>query len=316
MTVSGLQHAWLLDGKGGATRLEGDAVAAWKPDDGILWMNLDYSERDAYAWLEANLDPLVREALLDVDPRPRAIARGDELMLIVRGINLNQGAAPEDMISIRSWIGPRRIITLRHRISSSLKEIAGDLATATGPRDAGDFAAALLEHVVEHVVTRVDKLGDAVAAAEEKVLGDLRGDLRAQLADERRRAIALRRFLAPQREALTKLGAVQLPWLTADHRTRFAESADRLTRSIEELDAARDRAAVTQEELQSRVAEIANQRLYFLSLITAVFLPLGFLCALLQVPLDHDGVGFWLLCAACAVGGLAQIYLFKKRGWL
>ena len=91
------------------------------------------------------------------------------------------------------------------------------------------------------------------------------------------------------------------PWFTAEYRARFAETADHMTRSLEELDAARDRAAVTQEELGSRVAEAANQRLYVLSIITAVFLPLGFVCALLGVN----------------VGGVVmQLWLFKRRGWL
>ena len=54
---------------------------------------------------------------------------------------------------------------------------------------------------------------------------------------------------------------------------------------IEELDAARDRAAVTQEELASRLAEQSNKRLYVLSVVAAVFLPLGLITGLLGVNL-------------------------------
>ena len=32
-------------------------------------------------------------------------------MMIVRGINQNQGAEPEDMISLRVWADPHRVIT-------------------------------------------------------------------------------------------------------------------------------------------------------------------------------------------------------------
>ncbi len=106
------------------------------------------------------------------------------------------------------------------------------------------------------------------------MVGDTRDDVRSTLADLRRRAIALRRFLAPQREAFTKLMTIALPWFDAMHRARIAEVADRMTRTVEELDAARDRAAVTQEELGSRVAEATNKQLYVLSIVTAVFLPL------------------------------------------
>ena len=241
--------------------------------------------------------------------------------MIVRAINLNQGAEPEDMISVRCYIEPRRIVTLRHRVSRSMVTIASELERGKGPHSAGDFTALFIERTVELVVTRVDTLGDAIASCEDQVVGDTRDDLRATLADQRRRAIALRRFLAPQREALTKLTTIALPWFDAMHRARITEVADRMTRTVEELDAARDRAAVTQEELGSRVAEATNKRLYVLSIITAVFLPLGFVCSLLGVnvggvPLQHDDWAFWALCGLFGTVVAIQLWLFRRRGWL
>jgi zinc transporter len=241
--------------------------------------------------------------------------------MILRGINNNAGAAPEDMISVRAWIEPHRVLTLRRRASTSVKSIAADLARGAGPRTTGELALLLVERMVEHAVARVDALGDAVAACEDRALDGALPDLRATLADHRRRAIALRRFLAPQREAMARLGSLDVPWLDSQHRARIGEVREDMMRAIEELDAARDRAAVTQEELASRVAEVANQRLYVLSIITAFFLPLGFVCALLGVnvggvPLQKDDWAFWALCGLFVLGGAAQYWLFKKRGWL
>jgi zinc transporter len=318
----GLAHAYLLDGRGGGERLDWDGVERWTPDAGTLWLNLDYSAPDAARWLaqRSHLDPVIRDALLDDDPRPRAAVHGDALLLIVRGINVNEGAAPEDMLSIRAWIEPHRVVTLRHRQSRSLKAIASDLDRGAGPTAAGGLTAMLVERVLEHIVTRVDTLGDDIAACEDQVLGETRGELRTQLADQRRRAIALRRFLAPQREAFAKLGQIQLPWLDGV-RSRMLEAADRMTRTVEELDAARDRAAVTQEELQSKIGEATNRRLYVLSIITAVFLPLGFVCSLLGVnvggvPLQHAEWAFWALCGLFVAVVGAQIWFFRRRGWL
>jgi zinc transporter len=319
---SGLAHAYLLDGRGGGEQLDWDGVARWTPSDGALWLNLDYSAPDVERWLglHAQIAPLVREALLDTDPRPRAALHGDALLLIVRGINLNEGAAPEDMVSIRAWIEPHRVVTLRRRQSRSLKAIAAELDRGTGPAGVGALTAVLVERVLELVVTRVDLLDDAIAACEDQVLLESVGELRTQLADQRRRAIALRRFLAPQREALGKLAQIQIPWLDATARGRIAEAADRMTRTVEELDAARDRAAVTQEELQSKIGEATNRRLYVLSIITAVFLPLGFVCSLLGVniggvPLQHADWAFWALCGMFAPVVAAQLWVFHRRGW-
>ena len=94
-----------------------------------------------------------------------------------------------------------------------------------------------------------------------------------------------------------------------------------MTRTIEELDAARDRAAVTQEEVSSRMSELTNTRLYILSIITAIFLPLGFVCSLLGVnvggvPLQTEGWAFWALVGIFIVGVAIQLWIFRRRGWI
>ena len=166
--------------------LDWNGVRAWSPSDGVLWLNLDYSLPDAAAWLaeDAQIDPIVLDALLDADPRPRAAAHGENLMMIVRGINQNRGSEPEDMLSVRAWIEPRRIITMRHRVSRSLKSLAEDLARGNGPTSAGELTVQLVDRMVDHVVARVDKLGDELAASEDEILSERHGaDLRARRHD-------------------------------------------------------------------------------------------------------------------------------------
>ncbi|MEO8701729.1 MAG: zinc transporter ZntB [Kofleriaceae bacterium] len=322
---TGLLHAFVLDGKGGGTRLvDWDSIARWTPADGVLWIVLDYALPDAASWLtkHSKIDPVMQEALVDHDPRPRALAHGDDLLLVIRGINQNEGAEPEDMISIRSYVERERVVTLRHRVTRSLRAMIAEVEAGKGPKDAADLTCVLADRVVDGVVIRVDTLGDAVAALEDQVLTETRkGDLRSRIADHRRRAIALRRFLAPQREALGKFATIALPWFLPSHRELLAEVADRMARTVEELDAARDRAGVTQEELASRLTEMTNQRLYVLSMITAVFLPLGFVCALLGVnvgglPFKEAEWAFWALCGLFIVGVGIQLWLFRRRGWL
>jgi zinc transporter len=319
----GLVHAFVLDGQGGARALDWDQIERWAPDDGLLWVNLDYRGPEAQGWLamRAGLDPVVRDALLDRDPRPRALQIGDALLLILRAINLNAGAQPEDMVSLRCWIEPRRIITMRHRTVRLARALAADLARGQGPRDAGDFVAESVARLLEPLIRRVDEIDDAVDQYEDEAIERPARELRAQLAGLRRRTIALRRFIAPQREAFARLATATLPWLDDHDRARLRESADRLTRTVEELDAARDRAAVAHEEMASRLGEVTNQRLYVLSIMTAIFLPLGFVCGLLGVnvggvPAQQVDWAWWALLGIFAVATGVQLWVFKRLRWL
>jgi zinc transporter len=322
-TEPGLVHAFVLNGTGGAVALNWDGVRSWRVEDGVLWAHLDYSDAEATRWLaeRSSIDPNAREALLDTDPRPSISVFGDAVMLVVRGVNLNQGAEPEDMVSMRVWAQAGRVITMRRRPLRVLSQVATALTQGTGPRNASELLVSLVDQILDPVVACVATLDDEIDACEEHALAEHTTDLRGRLTAYRRTAVALRRFIAPQRDAWAKLAQVAVPWIPPVDREQLAMAANRLARTFEELEAARDRASVTHEELSSRVGELTNKRLYVLSIVTAVFLPLGFVTSLLGVnvggvPGTSTRWGFWVLCALFALWVVLQLRFFKRKGWL
>ena len=56
-----------------------------------------------------------------------------------------------------------------------------------------------------------------------------------------------------------------------------------MTRFIEDLDSARDRAAVTQEELQTRLSDQMNKTMYLLTVVATLLLPASLLTGLLGI---------------------------------
>ena len=70
-----------------------------------------------------------------------------------------------------------------------------------------------------------------------------------------------------------KGGGTSLYWLTDRDKIYIRESAERTGRYIDDLDSARDRSAITHEELNSRLSEQMNKTMYILSLTAAIFLP-------------------------------------------
>ena len=54
-------HTILLDGRGGARHLAPAEVDTWSPEQGVLWVHLDYTNPDDRQWLEhqSGLDPII-----------------------------------------------------------------------------------------------------------------------------------------------------------------------------------------------------------------------------------------------------------------
>ena len=77
--------ALLLDGSGHAVRLTADAIEAWRPEDGLLWLHLNYEQPTSRDGLEAQtgLNEVVVDALLASDTRPRVITIRDGLLITV-----------------------------------------------------------------------------------------------------------------------------------------------------------------------------------------------------------------------------------------
>ena len=57
------------------------------------------------------LDNFVVNALLVDETRPHILPVDEGILLILRGVNLNESTKPEDMVPIRLWIEPHRIIS-------------------------------------------------------------------------------------------------------------------------------------------------------------------------------------------------------------
>ncbi|NBR75631.1 MAG: hypothetical protein EBT74_06985 [Gammaproteobacteria bacterium] len=139
----------------------------------------------------------------------------------------------------------------------------------------------------------------------------------------RRLTIALRRFLSPQRMALVTLSnaSADTPWMSQSVTGRFRDVTDRATRITEDLDEARDRCAVSQDEIAVRLSEKTNRTIYVLTLVSAVMLPLGFLTGLLGVnlagiPGAEFPKAFWVFCALLAAIVGLELWFFRRKKWL
>ena len=319
----GLIFAYVLDGRGGGHPVEWQEVKAWRPENGVLWLHLDRTAPTAAAWLqsESGVDPIVVEALLETGSRPRAVTVGDDLMVYLRGVNLNPGADPEDMVGLGLLIGRDRIISLRHRRVMAASDLREALAQKRGPRDPGGFLVAIAERLLARVGPVVVDLDDQVDELEEKILTGAAAELRGRLANLRREAIALRRYLSPQREVMSRLPMETMSWIDVRHRAELREVADRTTRIVEDLDAARERATVTQDELNSRVSDQMNRTMYVLTVIAAVLLPPSFVTGLFGVNLAGmpglDSPSAFSMLVVLIIGlAVLEVYLLRRLGWI
>jgi len=320
---NGLVNAYVLDGKGGGRALDWNGVRAWKPGDGVFWIHLQWDEKTASAWVrdESGLDPLVADALLEEDTRPRCVVHEDGMMVILRGVNMTPGAEPSDMVSVRVWIDAKRVISMRRASSLAVQDIANALAGGKGPHDSGEFLVMLAQRLTDRVLPVEDEIGEGLDDLEDALVADELETVGEKLAPLRRETIALRRHLSPQRDALLRLYGDSEDWLTARQRARIREIADRVFRIVEEVDTMRERAAIIQDERRTRISERTEHNIYVLSIIATIILPLTFVTGLFGmnvggVPGEEAAWAFYIVSGTLIAVGVLMALYFHLRRWL
>ncbi len=320
---NGLLHALVLDRNGGAKRIEPADIDSWRPEDGLLWLHLDVAERPPGEWMQTalGLNPMVIEALNADETRPRSLTLTDGLLTVLRGVNMNPGADPEDMVSIRLWIEPDRIVSTRRRRLLSVQDLREQLEQGIGPRTSGEFLAELIGRLADRIGGFVDTIEDALSSIEEAESDEPVQVRRRSLATLRRQIASVRRFVGPQRDALDRLYRNPGNLLSDSETNRLREEADRVTRYLEDLDLARERAVVLQEELINELAQLQNTRMYVLSVVAAIFLPLTFVTGLLGMnvgglPGVDSPKGFLVALVLMVATSAVMLIYFRYRKWL
>ena len=319
----GLLHALLLDGNGSATPVEGADIEKWRPGDGLLWLHFDVAERHPRKWMRTalGLDPFVVEALNADETRPRSLNVGDGLLAVLRGVNMNPGEDPEDMVSIRLWIERERIVSTRRRKLLSVQDLREQLQQGTGPKTSGEFLSELVGRLADRIGSFVDTIEENLSSIEEAGSVEALQRRRQMLAVLRRQIASVRRFVAPQRDALDRLYRNPGTVFSDPEANRLREEADRVTRYLEDLDLARERAVVLQEELMNELAQLQNTRMYVLSVVAAIFLPLTFVTGLLGMnvgglPGLESPRGFLVALIVMVVTSAVMLIYFRFRKWL
>ncbi|MFA0811896.1 zinc transporter ZntB [Microbulbifer epialgicus] len=316
-------RAILLDRKGSGREIGWPEVESWHPRQGLLWLHFDNTDEDAVDWIRdySGLQSVVAEALLAKEIRPRTLAVDDGLFLALCGIDPKHKSRRESRVSICLWVEENRVISNGKRRLLAEEDLISRLHSGCGPRGSAALVVFLADLLVLRMGDRVDDFEEKVDELEDQLLDRAVKGMGTNLVQFRKRTIALRRYLCLQREVLTRMQQESAPWFDDGSHTLLADINERLQRHIDDIDTVRERAAIAQEELLNRTSDELNSRMYVLSVVAAVFLPLSFLTGLFGInvggiPWAQSQQGFLAFCILLVIAVTGQIAFFYWRKWL
>ena len=110
--------------------------------------------------LDSDIDQHVVKALLAGETRPRCTLYIDGVLLKLRSFNLNHGANPEDMVSVRVWIAQHRVISNRRNRLLAIQDIRDAMAASERLEGPGDLVTKLSRNLLDRMEPRIFDLAD------------------------------------------------------------------------------------------------------------------------------------------------------------
>lgn len=304
----------------GEVRDLADASPPALPCSDFLWEHFEQGDEVEFSSSRKDIPNVVISALVASETRPRCGQIEDGALINLRGLASDPPPDGDKLVSIRAWVHENRVLTVSRSGLAAIGPVESAMRSGA-ISDPGDLVAAFSKEISNGLDPEVADLGDQVDDCESAVEAGNIYQLRGRIAAIRSQAIAYRRFVAPNRDALLTLAALNVDWLADDDRLHIREAADRFARMAEELEAVRERAALLHEQLTDLRSELIDKRSLMIAIVAFIFLPLTFITGLLGmnvegIPFAHQAWAFWGIVGFCILVGLAVLGWFGMRHWL
>jgi magnesium transporter len=253
----------------------------------------------------------------------------DHLFLVTQGF-ASRGSRVDalELQELHTFLGERYLVTVHQEHIAALEEVWRRLAGEPALLARGvDFVYYLVaDGIVDDNFPILDCIADELEVLEDSVLGDSprRADLQ-RIFELKHHLVAMRKVLSPQRDVLgllAKRGDSQIGERTAVY---LRDVYDHLVRINESIEANRDLLGNALDAYLSAVGQRTNEIMKYLTIMSAVFLPLSFLVGFFGQNFDnlpflaawvHSDRLMWVMVAACLATPAGMLAWFRHKGWL
>jgi magnesium transporter len=330
IAASGIRIAAVRGGKELVPHLRPEELSAIIRDPELhIWIDSWGTDNPLAAALARdpfNFHPLAIDDCFEAREHPKieGFEEGDYLFVITHG--LTAGSTPErtEIVELDAFLGRRYLFTYHEQASRSIAA-TWDLVSRNhgGPLRRGPAAVlhAILDRQVDSIEPVLESLEERIEEVEARVLQRPQSTELVRLLKLKRTTLHLRRWLTKQREVLLRLARNEFTLVGAHEAILFRDVYDHVFRFTDWLETHREMITSLQETYLSVTNLRLGEIMKFLTLFTAVLMPLTVMTGIYGMNFEHMpelgqkwGYPAVLLLMAAVVVGV--LMFFRRRGWL
>lgn len=240
-----------------------------------------------------------------------------------------EAAGPSDLrlYELHAFLGKNYLVTVHTGGIAALEQVHRRVIENPSLLERGaDFVYYLIaSRLVEANFPLLDAITDELEDIEDRVLAQPdRRDL-ARIFELKRRLVLMRKVLSPQRDTMVMLARRGDPRVSDRSALYFRDVHDQLVRLNESIEANRDLLGNALDAYLSSVSNRTNEIMKYLTLLSAVFLPLAFIVGFFGQNFEElPGAPRWtssralthVMIGLCLATPLSMYLWFRSRRWI
>jgi magnesium transporter len=287
-----------------------------------IWGPLDDQAREVTADI-FRFHPLAIEDCFEERERPKIEAYDNHVYVITHGLTCGSHAEDTQVVELDAFLGRRYLVTYHSKESRSVETCWEMVLRSVEVLRRGPAALlqAILDRQVDGIEPVLETIEDRIGALESRVMLHARQADLVSLMALRRTILHLRRWLSLQRDVVLRLARAEFDLVTAQEALLFRDTHDHLSRFTEWVETYRELTTSLQESYLSVTNNRLSETMKFLTVFTAVLMPLTVLTGIYGMNFDsmpglHNPYGFSIFALVMLLTVASALVFVRRKGWI
>ncbi|MGH7202230.1 MAG: magnesium/cobalt transporter CorA [Planctomycetaceae bacterium] len=273
-----------------------------------------------------HLHALALEDVVNVHQRPKVEEYGETLFIVAHMVSYTDHVETEQ---ISLFLGKNFVLTFQERPGDCLNPVRERLRRGRNKireRSGGYLAYAILDAVIDGYFPVLGAIGERLDQLDEEITTGPHTVEVARVHELRRELHTLRRTLWPHRDAIQTLLRDGHPLLPGETEVYLRDCYDHTMQLLEVAETYREICADLRDALSASVTNRTNETVKVLTIISTIFIPLGFIAGVYGMNFDPEAsrwnmpelewdYGYPFALGLMGVVAIALLIYIWRRGW-
>lgn len=296
-----------------------ESIVQWYDIRGLHDINLIQKISESFG-----VHSLTMEDIVDVHKRPSYVEYKNGHFISLKAFEYNTTEKEVETQTISLFFGKGFVLSFQEHEDDIFKTLRDRIANSKGKirQKGSDYLTyAIIDVIVDRYFNVIDKIEETLEEIENTISNDVDSINKGELQETKVNLIKVRKSVIPLREALNQFIRSESELIDSRTEAYLRDVYDHTIQVVESADTLRDILGGLQDLYISEISLKMNKIMQFLTIVTAVFVPLSFLTGLYGmnfevIPELKIKNGYFILWGAMILITIGMFSWFKRKRWL